>query len=89
MRPTMLLKTPLETRMPDRSSDVLSSRRYKIIRIVRAKPVSFINDWKVGAVVDVHKGPDRIATPPDAHINWSTWDEFVPGNHAKHAKEQL
>eukprot|EP00035_Acanthoeca_spectabilis_P004193 m.100058 g.100058 ORF g.100058 m.100058 type:complete len:556 (+) comp12477_c0_seq1:91-1758(+) len=64
---------------------LLSWTGYKIIRIVRAKPASFVNDWKVGAVVDVHKGPDRIPTPPDAHIKWDRWDHFIPGKY----KEQL
>jgi len=65
---------------------LLQWQGHKILKIVRSKPNSFVDDWKCGAIVDIHKGPERIPTPPEADVDWSAWNRFVPGNHLKSEK---
>merc|ERR1711988_1713410 len=51
---------------------LLSWHGYKIIQITRLSPRTFIGDWKVGAQMDVHKGPARLPTPPEQTVSWDT-----------------
>eukprot|EP00041_Stephanoeca_diplocostata_P029696 m.883897 g.883897 ORF g.883897 m.883897 type:complete len:520 (+) comp23613_c0_seq1:164-1723(+) len=56
---------------------LLSWGGYRMIQIQRLVPKTFIDDWKVGALMDVHKGPDRVPTPPQAEVAWDNWERFI------------